>query len=75
MKEWSMALQSSTGDAHASRQTGAERPYPITMETTGLVEQAMGELMSSLRQQATSPGAREAAAAEYDSWYPQRQRH
>jgi hypothetical protein len=69
-----MAMQSSTGDTHASRQ-GAERPYLISMETIGLVELALGEVMSTLRQQATIPGAREAAAAEYDSWYPQRQRH
>jgi hypothetical protein len=75
MKEWSMALQSSTSDSQLSRQVGARRPYPVTMETIGLVEEALGEVMAALRQQATSAAAREAAAAEYDSWYPQHQRH
>lgn len=63
-----MSAQPNLIFAQHSASSPAPGPHPVSLETIGLIVQALAELLSSLRRQTGSDAADSAGAIEYASW-------
>lgn len=65
-----MTVQSSEFSGPETGHTGLPCPDPVSLETIELIEQALGQMLRSLRRGVPSRAAEEAGLLEYRSWLP-----
>ena len=53
-----------------SGHTGLPCPDPVSLETIELIQQALAQMVRSLRRSVPSRSAEEAGSLEYSSWLP-----
>jgi hypothetical protein len=65
-----MTVQDNASEISHHGSAGAGCPQPVSLETIEVIEQALTEMLASLRRKVMAPGGQEAGAVEYESWRP-----
>lgn len=65
-----MTVQRNVLPLHPQDEPAGTCPHPVSLETIELIEQALGDMLRSLRRKAGSHPAEDAGAVEYASWLP-----
>ena len=65
-----MTVQQNVFQTQERSAAAGSGPHPVSLETMELIEQALAQMLSSLRRGAPDAAAQEAGRIEYDSWFP-----
>lgn len=65
-----MTVQQNEFSGPETGHAGLPCPDPVSLETIELIQQALGQMVRSLRRSVPSRSAEEAGSLEYSSWLP-----